>query len=91
MLSSIGEFVCIIVRVTRVSARLTVGFHLSFRYLLSIYLCPLLCTYSSGPVIDQEALYEALASKKIRAAGLDVSYPEPLPTDHKLLKLDNFG
>jgi glyoxylate reductase len=44
---------------------------------------------SRGPVVDQLALYEALKSKRIFAAGLDVTVPEPLPIDHPLLTLDN--
>lgn len=44
---------------------------------------------SRGQVVDQEALYEALTSGKIRSAGLDVMTPEPLPRDHPLLKLPN--
>lgn len=42
-----------------------------------------------GGVVDQKALYEALKSKRILAAGLDVTTPEPLPLDDPLLKLDN--
>jgi len=45
---------------------------------------------SRGPVIDMDALYEALRNHKIFAAGLDVTDPEPLPMDHPLLTLDNF-
>ena len=44
---------------------------------------------SRGPVVDQTALYEALKSKRIFAAGLDVTDPEPLPTDNPLLRLEN--
>jgi len=44
---------------------------------------------SRGPVVDLEALYEALNSKRIFAAGLDVTEPEPLPVNHPLLTLDN--
>lgn len=44
---------------------------------------------SRGPVVDQIALYEALKAKKIFAAGLDVTDPEPLPMDSPLLTLDN--
>lgn len=40
-------------------------------------------------LIDQEALYDALKNKDIYAAGLDVTTPEPLPKDHKLLTLPN--
>lgn len=42
-----------------------------------------------GGVVDQKALYEALKSKQIMAAGLDVTTPEPLPLDDPLLTLDN--
>ncbi|GAB4524568.1 MAG: D-glycerate dehydrogenase [Anaerolineales bacterium] len=42
-----------------------------------------------GPIVDPQALYEALASRRIFAAGLDVSEPEPLPADSPLLELDN--
>ena len=42
-----------------------------------------------GAVVDMDALYEALKEKRIFAAGLDVTDPEPLPADHKLLTLDN--
>ena len=44
---------------------------------------------SRGPVVDQVALYEALVEHKISAAALDVTVPEPLPTDNPLLSLDN--
>lgn len=39
-----------------------------------------------GQLIDLDALNAALDSGHIRAAGLDVVYPEPLPADHPLLK-----
>ena len=42
-----------------------------------------------GEVIDQEALHAALAGGTIFAAGLDVTTPEPLPTDSPLLTLPN--
>jgi glyoxylate reductase len=44
---------------------------------------------SRGPVVDQEALYAALHAKRIFAAALDVTVPEPLPADHPLLGLEN--
>jgi glyoxylate reductase len=44
---------------------------------------------SRGPVVDQAALYVALKSHRIFAAALDVTDPEPLPTDSPLLNLDN--
>lgn len=43
---------------------------------------------SRGGVVDQEALYQALVSGKVRAAALDVFEEEP-PKDWKLLKLKN--
>ena len=42
-----------------------------------------------GPVVDPDALYEALREKRIFGAGLDVTDPEPLPMDSPLLSLDN--
>ncbi|XP_074841554.1 glyoxylate/hydroxypyruvate reductase B-like [Carettochelys insculpta] len=48
-----------------------------------------LINISRGLVIDQDALVEALQTGVIKAAALDVSYPEPLPRDHPLLKLKN--
>jgi glyoxylate reductase len=44
---------------------------------------------SRGPLVDQAALYEALKTKRIFAAALDVTVPEPLPTDSPLLTLEN--
>jgi glyoxylate reductase len=45
---------------------------------------------SRGPVVDGRALYEALRDGEIFAAALDVTDPEPLPSDDPLLTLDNF-
>uniref|UniRef100_A0A8B9HG21 D-isomer specific 2-hydroxyacid dehydrogenase NAD-binding domain-containing protein n=1 Tax=Astyanax mexicanus TaxID=7994 RepID=A0A8B9HG21_ASTMX len=47
-----------------------------------------LCFYR-GAVVNQEDLFEALSTGQIAAAGLDVTTPEPLPTDHPLLTLNN--
>ena len=44
---------------------------------------------SRGPVVDMNALYEALKEKRIFGAGLDVTEPEPLPMDSPLLTLEN--
>ena len=44
---------------------------------------------SRCPVGDMNALYEALKYKRIFGAGLDVTEPEPLPLDSRLLTLDN--
>lgn len=40
-------------------------------------------------LVDEDALVEALAAKKIGGAGLDVFSVEPIPADHPILKLDN--
>jgi len=42
-----------------------------------------------GPIIDEEALVDALQNNRIRGAGLDVMTVEPLPKDSPLWKLDN--
>ena len=44
---------------------------------------------SRGPVVDEEALYDALKSGEIAAAGLDVFVSEPIDQNHPLLELDN--
>jgi len=48
-----------------------------------------LVNVARGPVIDQDALAAALAERRIHAAALDVTDPEPLPRDHPLLRLEN--
>ncbi len=42
-----------------------------------------------GPVVDPQALYDALSKRRIFAAALDVTEPEPIPADSPLLQLDN--
>lgn len=44
---------------------------------------------SRGPVVDAEALYQALKIGDLAYAALDVTDPEPLPAGHKLLELPN--
>jgi glyoxylate reductase len=48
-----------------------------------------LINMARGGVVDTDALCEALQQKKISAAAIDVSDPEPLPRDHPLLALEN--
>jgi glyoxylate reductase len=42
-----------------------------------------------GPIVDQSALLEGLAKGWIARAALDVTDPEPLPSDHPLAHLAN--
>ena len=42
-----------------------------------------------GPLVVTDDLVTALEEGQIRAAGLDVTDPEPLPDDHPLWGMDN--
>jgi phosphoglycerate dehydrogenase-like enzyme len=44
---------------------------------------------SRGPIVEERALIDALGSRSIAGAGLDVFDTEPLPADHELLSLEN--
>ena len=44
---------------------------------------------SRGPIVDEAALVDALASGRLLAAGLDVFSAEPVAADNPLLTLDN--
>ena len=48
-----------------------------------------LINIARGTIIDQDALIESLNSGHLGAAALDVTTPEPLPSDSKLWKFDN--
>ena len=49
----------------------------------------ILVNTSRGPVVDQEALYQALAGGEILGAALDVLEVEPVPMDDPIVTLDN--
>ena len=48
-----------------------------------------LVNVSRGPIVDTDALVEALQKNAVGGAALDVTDPEPLPPDHELWDLDN--
>jgi phosphoglycerate dehydrogenase-like enzyme len=48
-----------------------------------------LINVARGPVVDTDALLDALRSNKIAGAAVDVTDPEPLPPEHPLWDLDN--
>ncbi|RME49814.1 MAG: D-glycerate dehydrogenase, partial [Caldilineae bacterium] len=49
----------------------------------------ILINTARGPLVEPNALYEALSSGQILYAALDVTEPEPIPMDSPLLSLDN--
>ena len=49
----------------------------------------ILVNTARGPIIDEAAMIEALRTRRIAGAGLDVFDVEPLPAGHPLTTLDN--
>ncbi|KAJ1969545.1 hypothetical protein IWQ62_000562 [Dispira parvispora] len=49
----------------------------------------ILVNVARGDIIKQDDLVKALSNGLIKAAGLDVTSPEPLPADHPLFSLEN--
>uniref|UniRef100_A0A3Q1GUF9 Glyoxylate reductase/hydroxypyruvate reductase n=1 Tax=Acanthochromis polyacanthus TaxID=80966 RepID=A0A3Q1GUF9_9TELE len=79
-----SDFVMLAVNLTPETTRL-----IGHRQLSLMKPTATLVNVSRGLVVDQDALVKALQSGTIRAAALDVTYPEPLPRDHPLLGLPN--
>ena len=49
----------------------------------------ILINTARGPIVHEAALIEALSTRRIAGAGLDVYETEPLPRGHPLTELDN--
>jgi membrane AbrB-like protein len=49
----------------------------------------ILINTARGPLVEEEALIDALRSERLRAAGIDVYDHEPLPPEHPLRSLPN--
>jgi len=49
----------------------------------------ILVNTSRGPIVDEDALLDALRRRAISCAAIDVYDQEPLPADHPLRSLDN--
>ncbi len=79
-----SDFVSLHVPLTRDTRHLV-----NERFLSKMKPTSILINTSRGGVVDQSALYQALKTKQIFAAALDVTEPEPLPADHPLLDLEN--
>jgi lactate dehydrogenase-like 2-hydroxyacid dehydrogenase len=84
MLLKQSDFVSIHVPLTEKTRHLV-----DARFLSQMKPNAILVNTARGGVLDQSALYEALKSNQIGAAALDVTDPEPLPSDHPLLRLEN--
>jgi len=79
-----SDFVCVCCALTPETNRL-----IDARRLALMKRSAFLINVARGPVVDQEALTQALRSGAIQGAGLDVFETEPVPPDEPLLKLDN--
>ncbi|MDM9380473.1 D-glycerate dehydrogenase [Chlorogloeopsis sp. ULAP01] len=49
----------------------------------------ILINTARGTIVEPNALYQALSNGQIAGAAIDVTEPEPIPTDSPLLSLDN--
>jgi len=79
-----SDFICVLTPFTNETKHLMDKEELSMMKKTSI-----LINTSRGEVVNEEALYEALKTGQIWAAGLDVFQQEPVPLDHPLLTLPN--
>lgn len=79
-----SDYVCIMTPYTKETHGLIGKAELSMMKKTAI-----LINTARGGIVDEAALYEALKSGEIWAAGLDVFEQEPVPLSHPLLQLPN--
>ena len=79
-----SDFVCLCLPLTGATQNL-----IGARELALMKPSAILVNISRGRVLDEVALLQALAERRIRGAGLDVFVQEPLAADSPLLQLDN--
>ncbi|GAE34324.1 2-hydroxyacid dehydrogenase [Halalkalibacter akibai] len=79
-----SDFVCLMVPATKETANLMGREQFQRMKKTAIFI-----NGSRGKNVDEQALYEALKTGNIHAAGIDVFKEEPTPKDNPLLKLKN--
>jgi D-3-phosphoglycerate dehydrogenase len=79
-----ADFVCVTCALTPETRHL-----IDARALARMRRSAYLVNVARGPVVDEAALLDALASGRIAGAGLDVFETEPVAADHPLLKFPN--
>lgn len=79
-----ADFVCLTTALTAETRGL-----ISHRELALMKPTAVLVNIARGPIVDPQALYDALKAQRIFGAGLDVTDPEPMRADAPLLTLDN--
>jgi D-3-phosphoglycerate dehydrogenase len=79
-----ADFVCVTCALTRETRHL-----IDARALARMPRSAYLINVARGPIVDEAALYEALAAGRLAGAALDVFEIEPVPGDSPLLALPN--
>ena len=79
-----GDFICLHAPLTEETANL-----INEQAFQKMKSSSILINAARGAIVDTAALTRALKEGQIRAAGLDVTDPEPLPPNHPLYKMDN--
>jgi phosphoglycerate dehydrogenase-like enzyme len=79
-----SDFVCINTPLTPETRRLVSDREFSLMKATAYFI-----NTARGPIVDEKALYTALAERRIAGAALDVFEQEPVALDNPILKLDN--